>query len=281
MGKIILVITGVIVLLLLLVEVISLIGSYRFSQEMAQEVQAFYKDVKNDHHVIKERDLLGLPVAVENWLKNAQVIGKEKIVTAWARQTLQMRLDKEKPWMPAKAEQYFRTEEPGFIWAARIKAAPFFHIAGRDRYLDGHGNMLIKIMSLLTIADASGPEIDQGTLLRYLAETIWFPTAALSDYIEWEELTSYSSKATMNYQGVCASGIFTFNDQGELVKVEAERYGDFDGEYRLENWLVEVADYKEFDGFVIPSRGKIIWKLKTGDFEWYHFEVEDMKYNQL
>ena len=48
----------------------------------------------------------------------------------------------------------------------------------------------------------------------------------------------------------------------------------------MEPWLVEVGDYKEFDGFVIPSTGKITWQLETGDFEWYRVTVKEMEYNQ-
>ena len=66
-------------------------------------------------------------------------------------------------------------------------------IAGRDRYADGHGHMLIKLASLLTVADGAGPEIDQGTLLRYLGEIVWFPSAALRDYISWEAIDERSA----------------------------------------------------------------------------------------
>jgi hypothetical protein len=34
-----------------------------------------------------------------------------------------MRLAKDKSWMPVQAEQYFTSEEPGFIWKANINAA--------------------------------------------------------------------------------------------------------------------------------------------------------------
>jgi hypothetical protein len=141
--------------------------------------------------------------------------------------------------------------------------------------------MLMKIMSLKTIADASGPEIDQGALLRYLAETMWVPTAVLSDHIGWEHIDSHSAIATMKYAGVYASGGFTFNDKGEITEFTAERYGDFDGKCRMETWLAKATDYKEFNGFIALSKGRITWKLKTGDFERYRFEVKEMEYNKL
>ena len=281
MAKPLVAILTALIVLVLLVKVVAIIGSNQFKKQVDKEIEELYQNVTNQHQVITETDLDELPPVVRNWLKFAGVVGKETIVTARTKQDVELRLAEEKPWMPATAEQYFRTANPGFIWKAYIKAAPMFHIAGRDKYIDGHGNMLIKIMSLKTIADAGGPEIDQGTLLRYLAETMWFPTAALSDYISWEPINSHSAKATMNINGVSASGVFSFNEQGEITHFEAERYGDFNGQYRLETWSVVIGDYREFEGFVIPSTGKIIWKLDTGDFEWYHFQVKEMVYNQL
>lgn len=76
--------------------------------------------------------------------------------------------------------------------------------------------MLIKILSLFTVADSKGKEIDQGSLLRYLAETMWFPTAALNEYLYWEEMDQYNAKVTMTYDEITASGIFTFNDIGQF-----------------------------------------------------------------
>lgn len=67
--------------------------------------------------------------------------------------------------------------------------------------------MLIRLFSIFPVAAASGKEMDQGALLRYLAEMQWFPSAALNRYIQWEEIDSFSAKATMSDQGVTASGV--------------------------------------------------------------------------
>lgn len=108
--------------------------------------------------------------------------------------------------MSAEAEQYFTTDQPGFVWTAVVKMAPL-HFTGRDKYAEGHGSMLIRLFSIFPVAAASGKEMDQGALLRYLAEMQWFPSAALNRYIQWEEIDSFSAKATMSDQGVTASGV--------------------------------------------------------------------------
>jgi hypothetical protein len=280
MPKIILIVFSALVFILLMVLIISAIANFYFNQKVSSEIQDLFSFTENKHEIINQTDLMTLPGPVQKWLQHSQVVGKERIVTLRTKQDVSLRLKENQPWMNAQVEQYFRTDKPGFIWAVDIKMAPFLHITGRDKYFEGHGNMLIKVQSLITVANGSGKEIDQATLLRYLAEMMWFPTAALSDYIHWEEVNANSAKATMSYKGVTASGVFSFNEKGEVLSFVAQRYGDFDGEYRMETWSCVMTEYNEFNGFKVPSEGDLIWKLKTGDFHWYHFKVKDIEYNQ-
>lgn len=280
MPKVILMIISGLVILVLLVMFASMIAHYQFSQSVNKEVDTFYGVVENKHEVVRQTDLNGLPRPVQNWLQYSQIVGKERIVSSRTKQEVSMRLKENQPWMKALVEQYFRTDEPGFIWAVDIRMAPLLHIVGRDNYIEGRGNMLIKLLSLKTVANGRGKEIDQGALLRYLAETVWFPTAALNEYIQWEGIDTNSAKATMSYKGVTASGVFTYNEKGEVLSFVAQRYGDFDGEYRKETWSCTMTEYKEFNGLIVPSQGDITWKLKTGDLHWYHFEVKEMEYNE-
>jgi len=259
---------------------ISSIANYFFNRSANKEVENLLsKSEGADKKVIEEADIKRLPSSVQKWLEFSQVLGKQRIVTIKVDQKAEMRLKKEQSWMPLTSRQYFTTDEPGFIWIAKIKAAPLIHIVGKDKYVDGNGNMLIKVMSLVTVADGKGKEVDQGTLLRFLAETVWFPTAALEDYINWEEINDNSAKATMTYENVKASGIFTFGDNGEVKNFTARRFKELDGEYSLETWSIDVSAYKDFSGIKIPTKGEIIWKLADGDFNWYNFEVLNVEYN--
>lgn len=250
-----------------------------FRRNVKAEIDELFENVEEKRVIVSEEDVKSLPESVQRWLSYSGIIGNEKLVSARLKQQAEMRMEADGRWMPVEAEQYFTSENPGFIWSATIKAAPFIHIAGRDKYMNGKGNMLIKPMSLFTIADSQGEEIDQGTLLRYLAETMWFPSAALNDYIKWEKIDKNKVKATMTYGDVSTSGVFTINQIGEVTKFKAERYGEFDGEFSLETWSIPVSDYKEFEGIKVPSKGKVTWNLEEGDFNWYNFEILDIEYN--
>ncbi|SFC22588.1 hypothetical protein SAMN04488102_10444 [Alkalibacterium subtropicum] len=258
----------------------SFLAQSLFKRNVKAEVEELFSAVEKKGERVSEEDLEGLPESVKRWFKYSGMIGKDRVMSVRLKQQAEMRLGPDSRWLPVEAEQYFTSEDPGFIWDATIKAAPFVHISGRDKYQNGQGSMLIKPLSIFTLADSQGEEIDQGTLLRYLAETMWFPSALLNDYIEWEAIDDNNARAVMTYDGVSASGIFTINDLGEVVRFEAERYGDFDGEFRMETWSIPVSAYKSFEGLKVPTKGEITWKLDEGDYNWFNFEVMDIEYNK-
>jgi len=278
--KIIILILKILLGIVFLLLTVSFIADAGFGLKVKKEVRELHAAVENRQETINRKDLAGLPVCVQRWLENSGAIGKEKIQTVHLKQQGLLRTKEDQPWMTTTAEEYFTVEKPGFIWRARIKAAPFLYIAGRDKYFEGKGKMLIKLLSLVTVVDAAGKELDQGALLRYLAETIWFPTAALSDYIQWEEIDAHSAKAVMSYKGVTASGVFVFNEDYEATSFSGQRYREKNGRYRLETWSPRVWDYKDFNGFKLPAKAEVIWKLKSGDFKWYQLEISAVEFNR-
>lgn len=274
---------SILLLLAAIVVISSVTAQYFFGKKVESEVAQLYQDVDvQQGEVLTREDLQGLPVSVQKWLERSGVVGKEKIKSVRLKQTGSMRTDAEKAWMPFTAEQYFNYEEPGFIWHATIKAAPLVHINGRDRYFEGKGNMLIKVMSLLKVADGTGKEMDQGSLVRYLAETMWQPSAALQEYIEWEEIDAQTARATMTYGGISASGIFFFDSEGNITNFSAKRYRDLgDGSFSMDDWYITINACKEFNGIRIPSEAEVMWKLPEGDFPWLKLKITDMEYNRM
>jgi hypothetical protein len=141
--------------------------------------------------------------------------------------------------------------------------------------------MVIKQLALLPVVNTkSGMEIDQSTMVRFMAEMIWYPSAALNDYIKWEGIDSHSARATMTWQGVKASMVFHFNDQGDLVSNVAPRYQEVNGNYVLHDWGGIAREYRDFNGIRIPNKSDVVWKYKTGDFNWLQIEVTDIDFNQ-
>lgn len=266
-----------------LVAIILAYGSWSFNRITKNEISAFLPKTVEANTIITKEMTSSLPPVVQRWLYHSGIIGKEMANTVYLHQKGQMKTTQEGNWMRVEAEQYFTLADPGFIWLADVRANRFIHLYGRDKYQNGRGHMLIKALSIIPVADAKGKEIDQGTMLRFLGESVWFPSFALSKYLKWEEIDSTSAKVTMTYAGASASGVFRFNSNGDLVSFEAKRYYDRKEGATLEDWLVtaDPTAYKEFEGVRVPAKLSVTWKLKSGDFTWYKLEVEEVKYNKV
>lgn len=274
--KVILIVLGSIFVLITLAVIF---GNIIFNRKVNHEVsELIIKSKESEPQVITEEDIKTLPEPIQRYLRYTQVIGKEKIRAVRLKQRGYFRQKPDQSWMPFTAEQYYTTDPPAFVWKASLKAFLLISIKVRDMYYEGKGNMLVKLPPFVTIADARGDEIDQGTLLRYLNEIMWFPTAYLSDYIQWEPVNSSSAKAIMSYQGVTASAITYFNEKGEMTNFAAERYMTVDGQYVLETWSTPIREYREINGIRIPTMGEGVWKLSSGDFSYIRLEITELEY---
>jgi len=135
----------------------------------------------------------------------------------------------EQRWLPIRGVEYFTAATPGFVWSASISPALLAWIDVRDRLYDRRGNMLVKLESLFTIADACGPEIDQGASLRWLAEAVWFPYAFVGGAIRWEPVSGEAARATLVQQGAPVAPTVEFDAEGRMVLIRGERYRDVGG----------------------------------------------------
>jgi hypothetical protein len=253
-----------------------------FNKKITNETQSILDTAgKPAQEVISKEDLSTLPPSVQSWLSASGIVGKTKPSVVWLKQNFQMKLKPEQEkWHNALAEQYFTPENPAFIWTVRLNMSPVIQIRGRDKFVEGKGEMQIKMNGLINLGKETGPKMDEGTLQRYLGEIVWFPSAALSPYISWEELNATTAKATMNYKGNSGSGIFIFNDHGDVVQYSALRYLGNEPNAKRYEWVISVDEYAEFEGVKIPSKCHATWKLDEGDWTWCILEITDLKYDK-
>lgn len=251
-----------------------------FAGKIDEEITEIFHEGGNAlPETVTESDLNGLPNPVQHWLREAGVIGKERAVSVRLKQEGFFRRSPDSKWMPYHAVQYYTIDVPAFLWHAKIKALPVMRLSVRDKYQNGHGNMLIRLFGLIPVGNATDPKLDQGTLLRFLNETMWFPSAALSKYITWEAIDDSSARATMEYKGVQGSAIFYFNKDGMIKNMVANRYMEKHGEYEMHPWATPISKYRTFDGITIPAEGEGIWKLDSGDFSYIKLKITEIQYN--
>lgn len=274
---------GTIANFVLLVPLILAFAHWKFTTTYHKEVRRFHSQNTPQPFVIVRTNMLHhLPVPVRRWLELSNIVGKPITQSAFLHQKGEMRTEPNGKWIPFEAEQYTSVNKSAFIWRTEIQASPFLLLSGVDKYENGTGSMTMKLYNLIPVAQSIGPAIDQGSLLRYLAEICWMPSTALNQNIQWEQIDTASARATIQYGHTKVSGIFIFNPNGDFERFEADRYYiKGKEEPRLEKWVVSTVPgaFKLFDGVRIPYKSELTWHLKEGEYNWLRIELTDIDYN--
>ncbi len=272
---------GTIANIIILLVSISAFASDRFDALVEKESKQILQNIKTKSlPIISENDIVHLPQIVQKWIINSGSINNPIVQSVRLKQIGTMRTKPNSKWIPFEATQYFNVEDPSFIWQTKISTMPLINMLGRDKLKDGKGEMLIKLAGFVPVLNASdNTKINSGAMLRYLAETCWFPSAAINNYLSWESINSSTAKATFTYKNQSVSGIFSFNDKGDFIEFETERYYGGGRNSSLEKWQITVEAYKIFNDIKIPYKSKVTWKLKEGNYNWLNLEVVAIDYN--
>lgn len=237
--------------------------------------------VLTQNSIITHEMLADLPAAVQRYLTYSGVIGQRPTETVRLQYTGKFRLARDKPWMRLDVDQYYATTPPAFQWNARFRMFGVPFMVGSDTYTDGHGHMFGKLLGLKTIFDARGPEMDMGTMVRYLQEAAWFPTAFLNrDYFTWGEVDDHAADLTFTHGGRSVTARLFFDDTGRYINLIAERYMENNGTYRMGTWAAPMIEYGHFDGFNVPVSGSGVWYLPEGDLAYITLRMTNIVYNQ-
>jgi hypothetical protein len=216
--------------------------------------------------------LKGLPAPVQRYFSYALKKGQPYISYISLLHTGQFKTSLNSKWTNITGEQYFTVEKPGFIWKGVTKA-----FTARDMYIAGKGRLIVSLISLYNIVDAEGANSNQGELLRWLAENVWFPTSLLpSDQLEWRPIDDNTAKLMYSYNDMSLYYIVTFNVTGEITQMETKRYmGD-----KLETWIGKMGGYQKRNGIMVPTNIEAIWRLEKGEHCYAKFKVTKISYDQ-
>lgn len=253
-----------------------LVGGRAFARLVREDVRALQDRASSEEvKLVSEEMMVGLPEPVQRYLRYTGVVGKPFVRRAQLRQSGRMLLGRGQPWVPLKAEEWYAAQPPGFVWDATLFVGPLPVVRARDMYRAGEGHMLIKVASAFTVADAKGEELDQGEMMRYLNEMMWFPSAFLADNVSFEALDATSARVTLTDHGRRVTATLFFDADGRLSEFEGRRYAD--GE--LETWSVPVTAYGELAGLNLPTRCKAVWKLARGDEDYIEVTVTELHHD--
>lgn len=217
--------------------------------------------VKASDEVCTRKEIEQLPAVLQ---KYCEYIGLEKIPKY---QVVNVRFDKTDFIFDTKSEKVLKMDYDLWLFYDKIFRSAFCRSSicgipfeGSDYVTDdrkgGMQGFLAKVLPLFNVCDAQGYK---ASLISWLAESaVINPSVFLSPYVSYEEIDDSHLKATVTYQGVSGSGIFTFLESGAISEFySAERQvEEIDGQKLRLGWKCYCEQYEERNSIRMATKIK-------------------------
>jgi hypothetical protein len=207
-----------------------------------------------------------LPEPARRWLAHVIAPGTPLWRTAVVTMRGQIRLG---AWRPFTARQVITVPE-GYIWAAtaRMVGLP---VTGFDRLSSGTGQMHWRLLGLVPVMTADGPDITRSAAGRLAAEIVLVPTAFRT--VTWTSgAHGDSAIATCQAGGETEHAELRVGPDGRLLGLIVNRWGNPDGEpYGRYPFGMTTEAEATFAGVTLPAVFRAGWwwgtdRQESGEF---------------
>ncbi len=267
-------------LIILIVALVSL-GSYLLNNEFTSRVKIdFSKNNTLSTEILTEIDIAHLPMIVQKYLHYTKSVGQPKVKNFRAEFVGGMRSKPDDDYMKLQSVQYNFYDKPSryFYMTASKMGLP---ATGLHLYQNETATFEVKLLNWFKVVDAKGDKMNQAETVTLLNDMCFIAPATLIDSrITWEDINDTTVKAIFKNGSISISAVLYFNEKGELVNfISNDRY-DTDGKkYVSYPWETPVEDYQMINGFLLPSKAKLIYQRPKGDFTYGELEYKSVKYN--
>lgn len=227
--------------------------------------------------------LKNLPQPVERYFKRVLTDGMPFISMVKTRQKGELRINtSSNKWLSFTAKQFVTPITTGFVWCARVRSLLRTWLRISDCYISAVGVGKVDLLSIFPIITESNiAELNSGSLHRYLAEAVWYPTALLPESgVQWTAIDKYSAIASLTNKQTTVSLKFTFNDDDEAVGIYTQsRFKKVSGKYIPAAWEGHFSNYLTQDGVRIPGYGEVGW-YENNQWECvWKADISNIKFN--
>lgn len=227
--------------------------------------------------VMSTERVSGLPEAARRYLEHAIAPGTRLAAAVRLRMHGEIKIGS---WRPFTAEQVI-VRGRTMIWqaTARMYGLP---IQGSDRLVEDEGAMRWKLLGVIPVVAASGPDVTRSAAGRVEGEAVWLPSALCDDDVIWAASSSLVT-ATFSVCGERVDLTLTVDQDGRLQALRYQRWGNPEGgRFHYADFGGLVEDEGSFAGYTIPTRMRIGWHFGTDRFEsegeFFRVTIDDVTY---
>lgn len=235
----------------------------------------------DENEVFTKEDFADFPLSIQKYIEHCGYIGTPKMsYLKMEYQDVDFVQGRNGAKLKIDYTQYNFVKEPCRI--ALIDSSMFgVPFEGYDYYKSGTGGMKGVIAKAITLFDQTGADMDKACLATFLAESMFAPSILLQDYITFEEISDFEVQATITYGGQTASGVFTFNEQYEMISFTTNDRAatGTDGSMEYIPWSALCNDYKVSEnGIKYPTKFQAVWNYPDEDFIYFNGVISGVSY---
>ncbi|MGF7080212.1 DUF6544 family protein [Mucilaginibacter sp. UYCu711] len=248
----------------------------QYNNAITGELSKVTSSAKNKH-----RPISALPPALKNYLEHcgySDADAYEYCFVKWKSAHLKMAPGK--GWTRISCDQVNFIDHPARVVYMKAKLWGLFSFDAIDKFQNGKGRLIVKLLKYFTITNAKGPKMDAAELVTILAEAMLIPAYFFQPYITWTEINTFTVKGTIKYENIEASGIFYFNDHYELLRFETnDRYYTHNKKLEHYKWTAYAWNYKTGGNYKYASNFMATWNLPTGEYTYFKGRLDKLIYS--
>ena len=256
-------------------------GPTSFRAEYDREVaQAAGRAVATS--ILTDADLAALPPLVQRYIRLSGAIGQPRVHNFRASFHGQIRSGPAARWMSFTGEQHNFYDESSrlFLMDATLFGVP---VQAFHRFIGPTATMRVKIASLVSLVDASGPEMDEGETVTLLNDLcVMAPGAMIDPRITWRVIDAQTVGASFTNARYTIHATLAFNERGELTNFVADgrAAASADGKsFTRMPWSTPLSQYRAFGSRRLMSHGEGIWHAPAGDYAYLRYDLDAIEYN--
>jgi hypothetical protein len=235
--------------------------------------------------LVTEGDLADLPEPLAAYIRRSGAVGKPRVTNFSAHFHGRIRSGPDQAWMPFTGEQlntYGPRPERVFIMDATRSGLP---VTVLHSFRDTTATMRAKVLSLFTVVNASGPEMDRGETVTVFNDLVVLAPSAIVDApVRWTAVDAHHVQGAFTDGDQTVSAELTFDATNDLVNFVSEDRlrASADGKsFTPQVWSTPLAEHRDTTGRRVLVMGEGRWRAPPpeGLFTYVEFHVDDIAYN--
>ncbi|WP_353951913.1 DUF6544 family protein [Knoellia sp. S7-12] len=235
--------------------------------------------------LVTEADLVDLPGPLAAYIARSGAVGQPRVTSFEATFHGRIRSGPQEAWMPFTGRQvntYGPRPQRLFIMDATRSGLP---VTVLHQFEDATARMRVKVLSLVPVVDAVGPEMNQGETVTVFNDlVVMAPGAIIGAPIRWTAIDDHHVRGVFTDAGQSVTAVLTFDSDHDLVDfVSQDRFrASADGtSFVSQPWSTPLSAHRDLNGRRIFAHGEGRWTatLPDGPFTYLEFDLDDISYN--